>query len=456
MLEGKQIADTSKLKLYTHKPQDTTSLSAFISYCSFFRNFLENCAEHLRPLYQGIRGKSRASKVDWTPEMEESFYNLQDALQHLPDLQLIDVSEGSGDLHIFADSSSHTISAILCQSIKITKDNGKVTEAMYPLSYFSRGLKGSETSYCISESEIAALSAAIAHWNPYLRLGKTLHCWTDNSVAYHAAKALDNMKFTPSKIVNRLLLSLQGIHHIAHYKASAQNPADYYTRARKAKHGEQLSMFDEPKIKLINKPKPVLPKLNNDGTVQVPHNYQQSEPINVDNLYDRINEKQEETVNLILANTFDSGANVSQKVVNLVYRELGNTDLKLGECQTGTSGTSSGTLGSAAPCTIDRNFNINNIGDDNCRRQGFNTCPGVGVDGARPVHTSRLHRDMSSNPEKSLSSPISPIPTKYFVFSENTPTQLKESLTQMHRHLLLQCPFTKPNIEIITLYLTFL
>ena len=36
IVEGRQIADTSKLQLYTEKPQDVTSLSSFISYASFF------------------------------------------------------------------------------------------------------------------------------------------------------------------------------------------------------------------------------------------------------------------------------------------------------------------------------------------------------------------------------------------------------------------------------------
>ena len=157
--------------------------------------------------------------------MVQAYDNMVKEVQSLPKLNLLDCSDTAGPLHLYCDSSSHTYGAVLAQSIYHTDAEGRISEKKYPLGFFSRTHKGSEKNYTISESEINSVVAALDFWGPYLRTSKALHCYTDNSVCYWTAKLLEQGKMTTSKIINKLLLSLQQTYcdFVMHYSKSKAN-----------------------------------------------------------------------------------------------------------------------------------------------------------------------------------------------------------------------------------------
>ena len=159
---------------------------------------------------------------------------------------------------------------------------------MYPLSYHSRGYRGAERCYSISECEALAVSDSVDHFNPYLRLGKKIHLWSDNAVTFFALKQLEKMQFTSSRVLNRLLVALDGLNFVCHYKKSSVIPSDWLTRATKCEPGKEPALIDEPACRHINKPCPILPVLNEDGSIKIPVDWKEEEQINVGKAYSNL------------------------------------------------------------------------------------------------------------------------------------------------------------------------
>ena len=45
------------------KPVDATDMASFVSFVSYYRSFIVNCAQRLKVLYDSINGKSKVSKL---------------------------------------------------------------------------------------------------------------------------------------------------------------------------------------------------------------------------------------------------------------------------------------------------------------------------------------------------------------------------------------------------------
>jgi transposase InsO family protein len=142
------------------KPRLAGQLKSFLGVTNYFHEFIENQASMQAPLEQMIPGykKSKSKEVlVWTPEAEEAFLKIRDAINKCPKLHYID--EGK-QLVLQTDASNYGIGAILFQ--KGLKDN------ILPIAFYSATLSSHALYWAVNEKEAYGIIAAVKHWESIL------------------------------------------------------------------------------------------------------------------------------------------------------------------------------------------------------------------------------------------------------------------------------------------------
>ena len=191
-------------------PANYTEIQRFLGVTGFFRHFIKNYAQIVKPLndlLEGEASKWKTQPVDLPPEVKEAFDILKMKCMTVPVLAFADFEK---PFLLETDTSSLGLRAVLSQK----QDNGK----FHLVAYASWELKGGEGKYQSSKLEFLALKLAIIdQFKEYLRY-KPFTVRTDNN-------PLTYVMTTPNldAIGHRWVATLAGYNMTIEYLKGADN-----------------------------------------------------------------------------------------------------------------------------------------------------------------------------------------------------------------------------------------
>lgn len=186
------------------RPTDKSEVKRFAAFANYYRRFIENFAEIVRPLTR-LTGK----RIDfhWTDEHENAFQTLKQRLITPPILRYPDFSR---EFIVTVDASQFACGAVLSQKF----DGNDL-----PISYISRTFKKGELNKPTIEKELLAIHYAITTLRPYL-YGKTFTVRSDHKPLIF----LYNLKNPASKLT-RVRLDLEEYDFEVEYIKGSNNVA---------------------------------------------------------------------------------------------------------------------------------------------------------------------------------------------------------------------------------------
>lgn len=157
-------------------PKTVTQVRQLIGLATYFRQFIPNFSQIIRPLYPLTKGKGN---VKWTPEHDQIHKKIIHILTSEPVLKVFDPAL---PIELHTDASSEGYGAILIQ---------KHNDTPHVVAYYSRKTIDAETRYHSYELETLAVVKAIEHFRHYLH-GQKFTVFTDcNSLkASHSKRDL--------------------------------------------------------------------------------------------------------------------------------------------------------------------------------------------------------------------------------------------------------------------------
>jgi hypothetical protein len=171
-------------------PKNKTDIKSFTMLCSYYRKFIKDFSKVTKPMTELLK---KDNEFKWEERQQKAFDELKDKLINYPILQHPDYER---EFIVMTDASGSGLGAVLSQK----DDNGKE----YVIAYASRGLRGAEVNYPITELECLAVMFAIQHFHKYL-IGRKFQVITDHS----ALKTLMNVKKIPKGRRGRWIMELQ-------------------------------------------------------------------------------------------------------------------------------------------------------------------------------------------------------------------------------------------------------
>lgn len=142
-------------------PQDLHQLRSFLGFTNYFRKFIQGYSKIVSPLTHMTR---KGVKYDWSPQCQEAFDTIKDALTSAPTLVIADPNE---PYEVVADASGFAIGAVLLQ-------HGR------PVAFESRKMNSAEQRYSTLEQELLASVHAMRTWRCYLEGAKGVTLVTDH------------------------------------------------------------------------------------------------------------------------------------------------------------------------------------------------------------------------------------------------------------------------------------
>lgn len=219
---GIRLSESRKQGLRDVKaPASVSQLRSFLGMATFFRPFIFNFATLAKPLHAMCTPKVPFS---WTPEAQESFDRLKDAVMESPMLHFLDYSK---PIIIRTDASQLGVGGILLQ----------VEDAVEkPVSYVSRAFTAQEGRWSTIEQEAYGIYFAITSMDHFIK-GHPFIVQTDHRNLVYLYKA------TAPKVV-RWRLRLQEYQFEVHHIPGRMNVvADGLSRClagRDMPHGEDI------------------------------------------------------------------------------------------------------------------------------------------------------------------------------------------------------------------------
>jgi hypothetical protein len=154
----------AKIKLCL-PPQKIKQLQRFLGMVKFYRRFLPNCTQVLRPLTDLLKG--RAKMLEWTASAQEAFQGAKRLLAAA--VPLLHPTPTAG-LSLATDASDTHIGGVMQQ---------KFGEHWRPLRFFSHKLTDTESRYSTFDQELLAAFTAIWHFRHFYE-GRSFQLWTDH------------------------------------------------------------------------------------------------------------------------------------------------------------------------------------------------------------------------------------------------------------------------------------
>ena len=147
-------------------PQSPKAVRRFLGCTGFYRRHVPDYAGLAHPLFRLTR---KDSPFTWGQMEQESFDALKHKLITAPILRLPDFSL---EFEIHCDASAIAIGACLMQQ-------DPSDHQPYPISYYSRKLRGAEERYAPIDLEALAVVEAVRHFDPYV-YGRHFVIYTDH------------------------------------------------------------------------------------------------------------------------------------------------------------------------------------------------------------------------------------------------------------------------------------
>ena len=197
-------------------PIYVTDVRGFIGLCSYYRRFIDNFSELVKPLSTLT---TKMSDRTWREEHTKSFLELKRALTGAPVL----AHPQSGRQYILdTDASTWGIGAVLSQ-LQPAKEGGQLEER--PIAYASRLLLPRELNYCARRRELLAIYEWTQYFSHYLA-GQRFIIRTDHD----SLKGLNNLAKLPGQFA-RWVEYLNGFSFdIKVRKGAEHSNADFLSR----------------------------------------------------------------------------------------------------------------------------------------------------------------------------------------------------------------------------------
>ena len=212
--QGQISPDLEKIKSVKNikPPQTIKQLRGILGLMSYFRKFIRNYAQIVKPLTDLTRGNPQ--KITWSKIAQDSLDHLKKALTSEPILSLPDFQ--TGQIVVTTATSNKGIGAILSQII-----NGEERV----IAYASRTLTPGESNYSATQLELLSIIRHLDKFRHYL-VGRKFKLRSDQK----SLQYLQTFK-KPSGILARWILKIQDLNYeFEHLKGKQNSPCDYLSR----------------------------------------------------------------------------------------------------------------------------------------------------------------------------------------------------------------------------------
>uniref|UniRef100_A0A0N5C6R7 RNA-directed DNA polymerase n=1 Tax=Strongyloides papillosus TaxID=174720 RepID=A0A0N5C6R7_STREA len=161
-------ADPIKIKktLDFPTPRSKKQLQSFLGLANYFRRFIYRFSSLSKLLYDSLSNE----KFNWTPQLENDFVTIKNELLNAPILSAPDIKKalsGEAPFELYTDASLTGIGAVLMQNKKI-------------ITFYNRGLRGSEKNYPPTDLESLAVVSALENLKIIL-FGAPIIVYSDHS-----------------------------------------------------------------------------------------------------------------------------------------------------------------------------------------------------------------------------------------------------------------------------------
>lgn len=200
------LPDESKInaiKKYT-KPTNKDDVKRLVAFANYYRRFIQNFANLVRPLNHLTK---KRSEFIWSDECEKAFETLKKKLISPPILKYPDFTK---QFIVTVDASNYACGAVLSQDF-----NGEDL----PICYISRNFQKGEINKATIEKELLAIYFAVTYLRPYL-YGNSFIVRSDHKPLVF----LYNIKNPASKLT-RIRLELEEYDFVVEYIKGKNNVA---------------------------------------------------------------------------------------------------------------------------------------------------------------------------------------------------------------------------------------
>lgn len=221
-------------------PKSQKQVRSFLGLTNFYRKYVNGYAKLALPLNALLQKPIEAEggkkpKFQWSPECEQAFNTLKDAMCSTPVLVYPNFNK---EFFLATDASDLSIGFVLSQRDEQNKE--------HPIAYGGRALHGSEKNWSITEKEGLALVEAIRSFRPYLANSK-FTVYTDHI----ALKWLKSIKDATGRL-GRWSLDLSTYNfEIIHRSGKANGNADALSRREYDKNINCNSQTEEDSEKTV-------------------------------------------------------------------------------------------------------------------------------------------------------------------------------------------------------------
>ena len=142
------------------KPMNCKHVKQFLGLVNYFRDHVQNISVLMKPMQQMIIKYEKARRVQWTPEAEEAFEKIKDAIVDSAKLYFVDDNIDKNPVFLEVDACDYGIGAYLYQIC-----DGQ----QHPIQFMSKALNATQLKWATGEKEAYAIFYGIKKLRPLLR-----------------------------------------------------------------------------------------------------------------------------------------------------------------------------------------------------------------------------------------------------------------------------------------------
>jgi transposase InsO family protein len=149
--------NADKITAITSWPAPTSlkDLQSFLGFTNFYRRFIKNYADIIKPLTKLLKKKTIFA---WTEFQQTAFQHLKDQFQRSSILTIPDTTK---PFEVETDASDFALGGVLSQ-----RDDNNV---LRPVAFYSRQFTDAELNYEIYDKELLAIHACFKEWRHFLQ-----------------------------------------------------------------------------------------------------------------------------------------------------------------------------------------------------------------------------------------------------------------------------------------------
>ena len=214
------------------KPTNCKHVKQFLGLVNYFRDHVAHISVLMRPMQQMILKYEKARRVEWTPEAEDSFEKIKNAIADAAKLYFVDDDIAKNPVFLEVDACDYGIGAYLYQM-----QDGQE----HPIQFISKALNTTQLKWATGEKEAYAIFYGIKKLRPLLRdIYFTLR--TDH-------KNLTYINESASAKVNRWKLELMEYNFDCEHVAGVKNVvADSLSRLMTLRGNAKVNGYENLKI----------------------------------------------------------------------------------------------------------------------------------------------------------------------------------------------------------------